>query len=471
MGISDLRRDAVTAMRRFGLGPRPGELASIARDPRGFVSAQLSNPALAKMPGRHPTSAEGIIEVTAYQAAQKAQRDKAASAPADKTLAGSAAPEMAAPAPAAPAADRPTQLYRQEATAYLVNALSTKTPFLERLSMFWANLFCVSAAKSQVVRAIAGAYEREAIRPYVLGRFADMLKASSKHPAMLLYLDNDASVGPNSPAGQRRNVGLNENLAREILELHSLGVDGGYTQADVTELARIITGWRIARPRDPGAEVGNFYFDPTMHEPGIFTLLGRRYDQKGVRQGEAALDDLARHPSTAKYVARKFAASFVAENPPPALVESLAASFRASEGNLAAMTKALLDSEEAWEAPPAKFLPPTDFMIAAGRLVGLRPEEYLRAQTDLGQRQWEVPSPQGWPLGDSVWAAPDALLQRLSWATAIARRAAGTSDVDKLAEEALGPTLSPQTREAIARAESRQQGLALLLASSEFQTR
>ena len=199
--------------------------------------------------------------------------------------------------------------------ARIEHARTTDAAFLERLVMFWSNHFCVNANKGAVL-GMAGAFEREAIRPHVLGRFADMLLAVEQHPAMLIYLDNQASTGPNSQVGRNRGRGLNENLAREILELHTLGVDGGYTQADVTNLARVITGWTVGQPNQPNAEHGRFHFAPARHEPGRHPVLGKRYGDAGVRAGEACLADLARHPSTARHIARKLAAHFVAETPP-----------------------------------------------------------------------------------------------------------------------------------------------------------
>ena len=197
-----------------------------------------------------------------------------------------------------------------------------------RLVMFWSNHFCVSANKGPV-RGMAGAYEREAIRPHVLGRFVDMLLAVERHPAMLVYLDNHVSIGPNSRAGLNRGLGLNENLAREILELHTLGVGGGYTQEDVTNLARILTGWTVANLANPVGEPGRFFFAPARHEPGAWTVLGKRYGEAGMAAGEAVLRDLARHPATARHIARKLARHFVSAEPPAALVARLTPASRA----------------------------------------------------------------------------------------------------------------------------------------------
>ena len=195
--------------------------------------------------------------------------------------------------------------------------------FAERLVVFWSNHFCISANKGGLARMWAGSFEREAIRPHVFGRFADMLKAVEQHPAMLFFLDNQQSLGPDSRAGQNRKRGLNENLAREIMELHTLGVGGGYTQDDVTSLARIITGWTFAGRQGQLGAPGTFVFNANAHQPGPQRLLGKIYEDNGLAQGEAALADIARHPSTAKFIATKFARHFVADDPPPALVARL----------------------------------------------------------------------------------------------------------------------------------------------------
>ena len=248
--------------------------------------------------------------------------------------------------------------YRAEALARLQRAMIADCGFAERLVVFWSNHFCISANKGGLARMWAGSFEREAIRPYVLGRFGDMLKAVEQHPAMLFFLDNQQSLGPDSRAGQNRKRGLNENLAREIMELHTLGVGGGYTQDDVTSLARIITGWTYAGRQGQLGTPGSFVFNANAHQPGAQRLLGKIYENNGVAQGEAALADIARHPSTAKFIATKFARHFVADDPPPALVARLQDVFLKSDGDLKALAMALLDSDEAWQAPLTKLRSP-----------------------------------------------------------------------------------------------------------------
>lgn len=436
--------DSVVALTRFGLGPRPGDRAEITSDPKGFVLAQIGGTTTASIAENLPDTGAILSAFAAFRAA-RADGDADAVSPIGDA-------------------------YRRDVMARARHAVDTETPFVERLTMFWSNFFAISGEKGPRVRGIAGAYEREAIRPHVLGRFADMLTATTQHAAMLVYLDNSQSIGPSSRRGLARRVGLNENLARETLELHSLGVDGGYTQADVTALANIITGWQDSRAE---GRLGAFVFNAAAHEPGPFTVLGRDYDEPGVRQGESVLADLAAHPSTARFVAQRLAQHFVSDRPPADLVDALGVTFAKTDGDLRAVAATLASTDSAWAEPPVKFVPPYDLMVAAHRVTGLAPTFPIfgRAIAALAHPAWTPDSPKGWPDGDLDWAAPDALVERLDWASRVADASAGTTDVVALADDILGPRLRPETRLAVARAESRQQGLALLIASAEFQTR
>jgi uncharacterized protein (DUF1800 family) len=367
----------------------------------------------------------------------------------------------------------PGRTYREEAHARHMAALDPLGGIGERLVMFWSNHFAVSVNKGNPVRMFAGLMEREAIRPHVFGRFADMLLAVERHPAMIIYLDNQQSVGPNSRAGQRRGRGLNENLAREILELHTLGVDGGYGQEDVTALARIITGWTLAAPNGAKGPPGTFRFNPNTHEPGAQALLGRRYPEGGLEQGEAALADIARHPATARHLARKLARHFVADAPPPALTARLEAAFRDSDGDLRQVTLALLDAPEAWSPESLKMRTPQEFLIAAGRVLGRRPTigQVMQPLNAMGQPVWQPGGPNGYPDGVSDWASPEGVKTRLDVAAAIGRQAAGAVDPRRLLDDAFGAAVSPETRAAVTRAETRHQAIALALMSPEFQRR
>src|SRR5215472_11481883 len=350
----DPKAEAALALHRFGLGPRAGLIAAIASDPRGALIAELDRAGVGRI-GTADLLTSGVAAraAFAYQQAQRAARQAERSAQ-QANAAGSGAPEMKAQSgPPPPAAPRPAaglglpqQIYLAEAKARIDAALAADIGFVERLVWFWSNHFCVSADKGNV-RQICGAYEREVIRANVLGRFGDMLLAVEAHPAMLFYLDNARSIGPASMAGLRQKRGLNENLAREILELHTLGVRTVYTQDDVTSFANVITGWTIVPFRQDAVRGGEFIFNPRMHQPGPQTVIGTSYSEGGVEQGRAVLAALARHPATAKHVAGKLARHFVADEPPPALVERLAKRFLATQGDLKEMAKALVAAPEA----------------------------------------------------------------------------------------------------------------------------
>jgi uncharacterized protein (DUF1800 family) len=481
------------ALNRFGLGSRrDGDLAAAASDPRGLLKAELAQPGITLLEGPElPRTALALKMFFADQEQKRLERLAAEMAAPIKVAEAAPAPAMdtpamptgEAPAPAMPvekpkppkpslAAD--IQVFRAEASARLRRGLVARPGFVERLVMFWTNHFCVSTAKGGFVRAMAGAFEREAIRPHVLGRFRDMLLAVESHPAMLFYLDNQLSIGPNSAAGQRTGRGLNENLAREILELHTLGVNGGYTQADVTSLARIITGWTFAGRVSRLGEPGTFLFNADAHEPGSQTVLGRPYDQEDVGKGRAALADIAHHPATAEHIAYKFARYFVADDPPPALVASLADTFRRTDGDLSALAVALIDAPEAWVEERTKMRSPTEFLYAAGRIVGRMPDDpgqFLGALNFLGMPLWGPPGPNGFPDTAPAWASAEGMKVRLEICARVADRWRDTLNPLDLLAQIAGAAASADTRQAIARAESKQQGLAILLMSPEVQRR
>jgi uncharacterized protein (DUF1800 family) len=462
---------ALVALNRFGFGARggaSGDFVNAASDPRGFVKAELAREScvLMEVPGlaSTPSLAEAAF---AYQLEVRQAREAAARA----AQASEAAPaQMAPPQPL----NVIQKTFRAEALARLQRAALADCGFAERLVAFWSNHFCISALKGPLARIWAGSFEREAIRPHVLGRFADMLKAVEQHPAMLFFLDNQQSLGPDSRAGLNRRRGLNENLAREIMELHTLGVGGGYTQEDVTSLARIITGWTFAGRQGQLGVPGSFAFNANAHQPGPQLLLGKTYEATGVAQGEAALADIARHPSTAKFIATKFVRHFVADDPPPALVARVAETFTKTDGDLKALARALLDSDEAWAAPLTKMRSPYEYLVATGRLLARVPDDpglYLNGLNVLGEPLWSPAGPNGFPDTNAAWAAPEGMKLRLDIAAQVALRVGNTVDPRDLLEFAVADAASADTRRTIERAESRQQALALLLMSPEFQRR
>ncbi len=482
---------ALIALNRFGFGARggaSGDIVNAASDPRGYVKAELARPqaAMLELPGLQSTP-DLALAMFAYQLEVKTAREAAAKAPPIEAEKKPEAPAMAgnttmtvqpdAPKPP-PAAAMPQNVvqktYRAEALARIQRATIAEGGFVERLVVFWSNHFCISANKGEPARMWAGSFEREAIRPHVLGKFADMVRAVEQHPAMLFFLDNQQSIGPNSKAGQNGKRGLNENLAREIMELHVLGVGGGYTQADVTSLARIITGWTFAGREGKIGAPGTFAFNANAHEPGPQQLLGKTYEDTGVAQGLAALADLARHPSAAKFIALKLAQHFVADAPPPALVARLEGVFRKTDGDLKAVSLALLDSNEAWQTPVTKLRTPYEYLIATGRLLARIPEDpnrYFAGLQALGQPLWTPAGPNGFPDSNGAWAVPEGMKLRLDLAAQVSSRIPDSMDPRELLEVVAGEAASTETRQTVARAETRQQALALLLMSPEFQRR
>ncbi|CAL1693038.1 hypothetical protein MMB232_03221 [Brevundimonas subvibrioides] len=505
---------AAIALTRFGMGARPGELDHVAADPRDWLEAQI-RPSGAVLPsGAAPSSTDQMQAFLGYRQAGQARRapgrEPETVSGAGGTMQAMAEGAMTDPAgaarnrPADPAAqaafdarrDSRQALARGAAEGFLARAqLAASTPdgFAERWALFWANHFTASATKFQSA-IFLDAYEREAIRPHVFGPFETLVLTAEQHPAMLLYLDQAQSVGPNSVAGQRRNAGLNENLAREIMELHTVGSEAGYTQADVTEFARALTGWSIPAAREAMAAAGRggrrgrrgmapaiagepgphgFVYRPVVHEPGERTVLGRRYGDTGRAQGEAILKDLAGRPETARRLARKIASHFVADDPPPALMAALERAWTTSGGDLSVVARALISAPEAWQPAPAKVKTPYDFVVSAHRAFGTEPQQVpplRQALVAMGQPPQSAPSPEGWPDTAADWAGPDALVKRLDWSRTAADRARA-ADPNAVAAAALGPRLGERTRLAIARAESRPEALTLFLMSPEFQRR
>ena len=455
---------AALALHRFGMGPRPGSLRAIASDPRGAMLADLDKPGAGQVSSVGlPTSAQAfraVAEFTAErQARQKLDARKKKEDPAEAMMA------PAADTPGAAGQPLPQQLLNNEIKARVDAAAGAEIGFVERLAWFWSNHFCVSADK---IQSMCGPYEREAIRPRVLGRFVDLLLAVESHPAMLVYLDNAASIGPNSVAGLNRDRGIDENLAREILELHTLGVRGGYTQQDVTRFAFALTGWTFAPALGESDHGGEFAYVPRMHEPGAQTILGRGYADTGAGQARAVLTDLARHPATATHVATKLATHFVADQPPPALVEKLTRTFVETEGDLRLVARALVEAPESWSEERVKLKRPSEWIVSALRVTGARPtvQRLAGGHARLGEPIWRPPSPRGFADDAASWA--DGLGDRLDIAAAYGEANAARLDPRALVDVALGPLASTATRDAVARAESKPQALTLLLMSPEF---
>ena len=466
------------AVLRFGLGAKPGDLSAAANEPRAWLMAQIKGAVPLAVNAPLAPSDQIYAGLLAARDERRKMKQESASEGQDAKVAFNAVREAYLPH------------YRAQVLARAQSAALTTRPFAERLVHFWSNHFAVSADKG-VVYGLAGTLENEAIRPHVGGRFVDLLTAVEQHPAMIAFLDNQYSVGKDSSAAlaasrsrsrfaddrqPKRQFGINENLAREILELHTLGVNGGYSQADVTSFAQIITGWSIGggKGRLAGGVPGRFYFRDNLHEPGPKVFLGRTYAEQGRRQGEAVLADLARRPETANFIATKLVRHFIADDPPRAAVDRLARAFLSSGGDLPSVYAALVESPEAWDAHARKFKTPEDFVFSTLRALNVspaQPEEVIRTFDLLGQRQYTPGSPAGWPDTSKSWDGSDALMHRVLWASRVGAKYESGMEPADLAAASLGAYARPDTLTALRRAATSGQAVALLLMSPEFQRR
>ncbi len=448
---------AVIAANRFGYGARPNEIKRASKDPEAWLISHLQP---VHFNNKLPDSASLIPKVKEIQMQRKKNKgtnDKKSAANKDfrKTL-------------IALSADGIQQAIHSE------NSISW------RLLDFFSNHFSVSA-NGAILKALAPTLEREAIAPNLLGNFENMLLAVTMHPAMLIYLNNEQSFGPNSRLGKKRGKGLNENLAREILELHTLGVNGGYSQQDVTELAKAITGWSVANPKK---EKGSgFKFRAYGHEPGDRILLGKKYNSKSVQrrknnsvkdveQGAKMLLDLARHPATAKFICNKLAHHFISDNPDPELVNKLIKTWQASNGNIREVMITMIRSDESWHETAEKFKTPRDFVISTFRALGrknVKHQQLLSSLDRLGQQPFNAGSPAGFSDEQMSWDGSSALMKRIDWSVLI--EGYQKKGIKKVMANTLSTAVSDHTLQMVNRAESLKQAYTLLLMSPEFQRR
>lgn len=526
------------AANRFGMGAKPGEIDAAASDPRGWLKAQIK-------PDAALVSGDGLKTTEqAFQDERDAQRmivgqlgrpnarpqgnTRPQASPAAQSSDMQTANDQAGVQTGAQAGGQagkgaqlrtPQQQARQmaqrqardelngEIDARTKHALETSDSFSERWARFWSNHFTVAAKNRQLI-GLAGPYEREAIRPHVYRSFGELLGSASFHPAMLIYLDANKNFGPSTDAAKARKVGLNENLAREILELHTMGVGSGYTQADVTEFARALTGWTVGGPQtmrllaggglgqgrafrqggfgagqgqafraslqQADAYLGKAVFVDALHEPGARTIVGKTYKAEGKLQAAAVLDDLARSRATAKHISTKLARHFVSDTPPDNAVKKLEAVYMKSGGDLSAMARACIDLDEAWGETALKFKSPDELLISVGRSAGQDAAFGRDARTvyaSLAQQPFGAQAPVGWPDDGASWSGADAVMKRLQWANSVSQRIMVSGSPNDFLNRALGPTASEATRTAVSRAETAQQGFTLALMSPEFQRR
>ena len=422
-------------MIRFGLGPRLGETPP--PDPVAWLEAQLEGPdPLLATPA--PSTRDGLDLLRLDDEARR--RD------------------------GANAIGRVSLVFNIETLAILHNLLRTEVPFRERLVWFWCNHFTASARAGEQVLTSLPSYVRSAIRPHVNGRFEDMVSAVMHHPAMLSYLDNVGSVGPNSRAGREGHRGWNENLARESLELHTVTAASGYTQTDIIEYAKILTGWGWEIP----VHTDGFLFRPDGHEPGPKTVLGRVFPA-GEEGGRAAMAFLADHPMTHRNLATKLVRHFVADDPPPSAVRRIETVLRDTKGDLRAASLALIALPEAWR-PMTKLRSPWDYIVGVLRALGVRTfdrEGFTDALAALGEPFFGAPFPNGYPDTAADWASGEDMMRRVDWTYRLAA-AYGDIDPNGLATTCLGDLASAETLAGVRRAGSRRDALTLLLASPEF---
>ena len=364
-----------------------------------------------------------------------------------------------------------------ELRAMMARLAYAPTGFAERLARFWANHFAAQR-RGGVLRAGRPALIEEAIRPNITGSFQSLLRAAVLHPVMLVYLDQTASVGPFSGVGRRRGRGLNENMAREVLELHTMGSAGGYTQSDVTQFARLLTGLSVS------LEEG-FTFEPRIAEPGLLEIFGKRYGGRPMTLDHITefLDDLALRPETAQHLAGKLARHFISDTPDPQLVAHMAASYLHGRGELMVLYRAMLEHPAAWAAPLSKTRAPFEVMAAAIRAMDL-PRAML---SDLSTRQTrlflarpleamgepfeQVPSPAGYGEDAAYWVTPQGLAARIDWAMALAQRVPLAPDPREFVDIAMADAASDTLRRAASGAETRAQGVGLILSAPEFNRR
>ena len=514
------REAVVHVLNRIGFGPRPGDVEKVqALGIERYIDQQLHPERIPDAGMDARLSGLKTVTLSSKQISEQYEQPLIQARRARKDTQGASQPANGAPDAKVP---RPRPGGPQQAAntvvielseQKLLRAIHSERQLQEVLAEFWFNHFNVDARKGRV-RFMLTEYERDAIRPHVLGSFRDLLGATAKSPAMLFYLDNFMSASglgqqaarpgrvggrrpgqPTPPQAQlpqaknRTPRGLNENYGRELMELHTLGVDGGYSQKDVTEVARAFTGWTIGNPRDMAARGGaaaiggrsGFFFNPRIHDDGEKVVLGRRIRAGGgMEDGEQVLDMLAAHPATARFIATKLSRRFVSDTPPAALVDRVAARFTATNGDLREVMRTLLLSQEflSPETVRAKIKTPFEFLVSALRATAAtvssaRP--LIRTMQDLGMPLYHCQPPTGYKDTADAWASTGALVNRMNVAQALgAGRLAGTTvntPETRTTLEALVPGLSDATRATMARATNEAEQLALTLGSPEFQRR
>ncbi|MCI5046055.1 MAG: DUF1800 domain-containing protein [Aquisalinus sp.] len=480
-GNGTVTTGGIVAANRFGLGARPGELEEASVDPQKWLKDQLTYDAV-RLPFAMPESHEcvllrvGIFDNPELQDVVVPAIEKMETLRQKNRTRG--IPEID---DVLNEQNYQGKLLFQEIRLRDYMACTTRAPFAERLVRFWTNHFAITANAN--TQAMVGDFERVVSRRFYLGKFANILVRSTFHQGMLNFLNNVESVGPNSPYGVTiGNPPANENLAREVLELHSMGSEGGYSQADVEELANALTGCIHGFAFHGSERVGRFLFEPLLHEPGSRLFMGQEYAEDNETAGQAIsiLHDIARHPATIARLCRKIAAHFTADNPPQGLVDNLISAWEQSDGELLKVYQALVDHPLAWDNTLEKFKTPNDLLNSAARAVGMEHvygeheefSEYLLylLYLDLGQFPFTPPTPEGWSDEGPDWAQPSPMMARMQWANQVASRL-GTIKPSDLLDATVGSDISEDTAFWTGGAATPQQGLTLAFMSPEFQRR
>ena len=450
--------EGAIAVTRFGLGARPGDIAQASLNPKTWLKSQLIEDNVYQFPNDKLLSSQDyIIEKEAFVRAWKKESTDA------KRLAVSKFYNK-----------RFQASEQSEHKARFIFGTKTTSSFHERLVRFWSNHFSISGQTRDVLTAAA--HEREAIRPHILGNIYDLTIGAILHPSMLIYLDSIDSTGPNSPkgvVGRLRNKGSNENLAREASELHTITPLAKYTQSDVTEFSKALTGWTINKNEEQNTSKVRAIFNKHWHEPGSRTIMGKTYFPLGKEQAKVIIRNLCHHPATAQNIATKLARHFCHDIPPETLVKRLKQSLLDTRGDLKSLYTVLIDSPELWNTKAHKLKTPDELLISAGRMIGAE-NVFPTWQADIyegfGQTPFKAPTPEGWPDNSDAWLGPDAMLKRIEWANKLAFRQAN-KDAQMFLKHALGPIVSANTAQAIEGAETRQQAFAMALMCPEFQRR
>jgi uncharacterized protein (DUF1800 family) len=472
----------LSALNRFGLGASAYQ-HNTGTDPRGWLKQQLLQTKTPSILAELPDSVSYLKQQQAYREQQLAAK-RMTSTP---EISNTSLTKKQLRKKILNTADKPSgrgnffrDITQKEISVRMQHAITTENDFSERLSYFWSNHFAVSIDK-RAATLYAAPMEREAIRPHLNGSFSEMLLAVTQHPAMLLYLDNVRSVGESSKFANAKNKnpkrasGLNENLAREILELHTVGVKSGYTQTDVTEFARALTGWSVPSKQNLESATAAFQFNSATHEPGNRRVLGKEYRANGIEQATMILRDLAMHPATANHLAFKLAQHFISDTPSSAMVNRMASAYLKNGSQLEPMYHVMINSDEAWSPQARKFKTPLEFVISACRSTGISLRGHERHVYSLLERMGHLPfmsrSPEGYGDTFADWSGPDALFKRLQAASTIAEWAPRNINVLDIAKVSLGNSPDNETISAIQRAESSHQALSMLFACPAFQWR